>query len=381
MSKRVCAVSFSQIDDDPRVLRAINALRDEGYDVLPVGYGYGLTHSVMDMKEKLSIALRKLPAKFLFGPGAELGYWLKGENRLLYKRILETKPHIIHANDWNTLPAVAHAAKKLGVPFVYDSHEFAVGQGAHKRLWNIVYPAYIRQLEKRYIGKAADITTVSHGIAKLLQQAYDLPKLPTVLRSTPDFVEVQARKTDADCILVQYNGIFTSGRGLQNLMRSVPLWPENFRLRLTGCGRPLAYETMLKQLAVELGVADRVEFVPFIPHDQLIAHANEADIGICFGQGNTDQLKYALPNKAFEYVMAGLMVVCGPGPELKRLIDEYGHGVSLPDNAPETLANALKELSAPIVDQHKQNAIKAAKDLCWENEKKELLAIYRNLNK
>ena len=381
MSARVCQVSFSQIDDDPRVLRAISAFEDEGYEVFPVGYGYGLEYSAMDMKEKLWIALRKLPAKILRGPGAELGYWLKGENRQLYKRILEIKPDIIHANDWNTLPAVAHAAKKLKVPFVYDSHEFGVGQGAHKKLWNLVYPAYIHQLEKRYIGAAAHVTTVSHGIATLLQQAYNLPVLPTILRSTPDFVEVQAGKTDASRILVQYHGIFTSGRGLENLIRSVPLWPENFQLRLTGRGRPDEYKTMLEQLAGELGVSDRVEFVPFVPHEQLVSHANEADIGMCFGEGNTDQLKHALPNKAFEYVMAGLMVVCGPGAELKRLVDDYGHGITLADNAPQTLAEAFKQLDAATIDAHKKKAITAAKDLCWENEKKKLTRIYRNLLK
>ena len=380
MAVRVCQVSLSTIDNDPRVLRAISTLEVNGYEVAPVGYGYGLTAQSMTLPQKIAIALRKLPSNILPAYWSEIAYWMKLENRKLYELILKHKPDIIHAHDWNTLPAAASAARKLGAKLIYDSHEYAVGQRQHRFFWRLVYPSYVRELEEQYIRSTNHVITVSNGLAELLQKNFDLDKRPTVLRSVPTYTAVPFRKANPEQILIHYHGIFSQGRGLGNLIRSAPLWPEHFFLRLTGWGQPPRIESKLKGLVEQLKIGHRVTFAKPVPHEQLISHASEADIGICFWGGDTLQLKYALPNKLFEYSMAGLMSINGPSVELKSFVDQYKHGISLLDNQPETLAQALKTLTSDQVSAYKRRALKAGAALCWEREQDILLSIYKEVN-
>jgi len=379
MKVRVCQVSLSTIDNDPRILRTISALETDGYEVIPIGYGHGLKATPMSLLQKLLLASRKFPSNFLPAHWAQASYWMKTENSTLHRLLLQYKPDIIHAHDWNTLPAAASAAKILGARLIYDSHEYAVGQRQHRLFWRLVYPAYIRDLEKKYIKSANCVITVSQGIAELLKNNYNLETHPTVLRSTPAYVKIPFREANPKQIVVHYHGIFTQGRGLANLIQSVPLWPERFRLRLTGWGQPPRVEAELVQLANQLGITHRITFAERVAHDWLISHASEADIGICFWDGDTPQTNYALPNKIFEYTMAGLMAITGPGVELKSFVERYKHGISLADNQPETLANMLKTLNADQVSTYKRRALEAGKSLCWEQEKDVLLAVYEQI--
>lgn len=378
--KRVCQVSLSPIARDGRVLRAISALEKEGYEVAPVGYGFGLEAREMALAEKLKTAFVQLPARVLPAKAASFLYWLRGENRRLHQLILRQKPQIIHAHDWSSLPAASYAAQKLGARLVYESHEFATVQLMHKRLWRMVYPAYISTLEGRHIGKADRVITVCDSIARALETLYALPERPLTIRSVPKYRKVDFRAPDPGRIMVHYHGIFTQGRGLDQLVKSVALWPEPFHLRLTGWGQPGSFEQELRALATTMGLGDRISFCPGVLPHEIVEHASEADIGICFWDGATPQRNFALPNKAFEYTTAGLMSIVGPGVELGKLVKENQLGLTLADVRPQTLADALARLSPETIAMHKRKALEAAKVLCWENESEKLLEVYRTFD-
>ena len=61
---------------------------------------------------------------------------------------------------------------------------------------------------------------------------------------------------------------------------------------------------------------------------------------------------------------------------MKRLTRQNEMGLVLPDNRPETLAAALESLTAAQIDEYKSNALKAARELCWEKESRKLAEIY-----
>jgi glycosyltransferase involved in cell wall biosynthesis len=379
MQTRVSQVSLSEIASDPRIQRNIKALEQASYEVVAIGYGKGISQKQFNLKEKILTAFFQMPSSIL--PfSASFFYWLRSQNRLIYKLLLEQNPKIIHAHDWHVLPACVRAAKKLNAALIYDSHEFAREQLIHRKLWRLVYPNYITSLENRYVIKADKIVTISQGCGDLIEKACGLKTPVSIIRNVPSFQKHKYRPVNESDIIVQFIGFYTPGRGLENLIKSASLWPKNFKLRLTGWANDENYLLALKKLA-KAQIGKNIEFHERVPYSKLLTHANSADIGIVFADNISAQFEISLPNKLFEYIMAGLMVCVGPGKEMHKLLAKHKIGIALNSNQPEELANCLASLTIDKINNYKKASLLAAKELNWENEQEKLLGIYSSLDR
>jgi len=69
------------------------------------------------------------------------------------------------------------------------------------------------------------------------------------------------------------------------------------------------YEKTLLNEAKLLKVDKRVIFCGKVDYDLLHEYTCSADAGLCFIQPVSISYQYALPNKLFEYIMAGIPVL------------------------------------------------------------------------
>jgi glycosyltransferase involved in cell wall biosynthesis len=281
---------------------------------------------------------------------------------------------VYHANDWAALPFAARAAAAVGGRYVYDSHEYGVEQGLDRWRWRLVYPRYVRALEGRYIGGAAFVSTVGDGIAELLQRDYELGRQPLVIRNMPAYQSMPLRAA-GEPMTVLYHGAFGTNRGLEDLVRSVSLWRSQFRLVVRGFGSR-AYVEHLRRVAAESPAADRICFVEPVPMSALIPEANRADIGVHAIPGTSSQTRLSLPNKFFEYVMAGLAVCVTDLPEMGRLVRRHDLGRTIAGGGPAAIAAAINGFTRQSVTAYKANSLHAARELCWEHERDTLLQAY-----
>lgn len=147
---------------------------------------------------------------------------------------------------------------------------------------------------------------------------------------------------------------------------------------MRGVGAP-GYISKLRQLTSEVRCTDRIDFVPPVPQSELVTHANDADVGIFTNVPQSVQTNYTLPNKLFEYVMAGLCIVVSPAEEMAALVKKHKLGCVLTDTTPYTIAQAVNALTPEIIEMHKHNALAAARELNWENEQRVLLELYEKM--
>jgi glycosyltransferase involved in cell wall biosynthesis len=87
----------------------------------------------------------------------------------------------------------------------------------------------------------------------------------------------------------------------------------------------------------------------------------------------------ALPNKFFEFIMAGLAVAIGPSPAMAAIVNRYDLGVVADTFDPRALADRLNALTAADIDAMKHRSLAAARDLNAENEMRKLHDIYARL--
>jgi glycosyltransferase involved in cell wall biosynthesis len=279
------------------------------------------------------------------------------------------------ANDFSMLPLAARLAGEKGGIYVYDSHELATEEFADSLKWRFLNRPMISTLEREFIQGATVVSTVSDGIARRLEALYSLRRKPLVVRNTPVFEASSFRPTAPDRIRVLYHGIITPGRGLEAAIDSVAAWRPAFELTIRGPGDE-CYLNGLKRRIAERGLADRIAIAPPVPMTDLVREAAAYDVGFFALPGSSRHNEFALPNKFFEYVMAGLALCVTDLPEMARLQREHDLGVTFPCVDPEMIAAAINGLDPHAIDRYKRNALTAARELCWERESERLVAAY-----
>ena len=75
---------------------------------------------------------------------------------------------------------------------------------------------------------------------------------------------------------------------------------------------------------------------------------------------------------------AGVPIIATAIPEVKNIIEKYKCGILIESNDAKTIALAIKNIleDKNAYEKYKLNCIKAAKELCWENESKKFEIIY-----
>lgn len=323
---------FFALTGDPRTnsraLRQLRVLAEAGLAVEAVGFGGG------DGPEGFPAALSLLTQPTGAGPGY---FWRV--HRRLSGRIPAAR--VYHASDLYVLPALARAARRHGGRLVFDARELYPHVASTRgRPW---VSAFWRRLQHRYIRRADHVFTVSGRIADHLADAHGIPR-PTLLPNVPPPEAVPRTETlrrhaglGPEAVIVLHQGQMRADRGCHVLVEAVARVPEAHLVFLGGGPEQPA----LAARAEALGLADRVRFVPSVPPDALLAVTAGADVGVTLLEDTCLNHRYALPNKLFEYLAAGVPVLGSDLPEVRDVVT--GHDVGLVADAadPAAVAEAL----------------------------------------
>ena len=290
-------------------------------------------------------------------------------------RLLRSGADAVHAHDVNVLPTAWLAAKLLRVPLVYDAHEISTDREGYQ-----AFRKWVGWVEKKIMPSVAASITTTDMRAKFFARAYRIPR-PLVLQNRPRYIVVdKTNRIRSELNLSQpwpivlYQGGLQQGRGLPRLVKAAEKVPNAYFVFIGG-GRQTEE---LCSLVVELGLTDRVYFIPTVSLNDLPEYTASADIGVqpientCLNHFSTDS------NKLFEYVIAGLPVIASAMPEIRKVVQQYDLGLSVPPGDTGALIEALNTMiNQPELRQHyAQQASKAAHHLNWEAQEQSLLDLY-----
>jgi glycosyltransferase involved in cell wall biosynthesis len=86
-----------------------------------------------------------------------------------------------------------------------------------------------------------------------------------------------------------------------------------------------------------------------------------------------------MPNKLFEYAMAGLPVIVSNVKEMSAFVKKNQIGVVVEDETAASLNEAIERLLRMDLAVLKQNVKKAALDNAWERQEEKMQTIYQKL--
>lgn len=301
--------------------------------------------------------------------------------RLSPDRIAEHQPDLIVSSDLPGLVGANIAARRLGVRHLHDCHELYLESTTlrpyeKKVLWPV---------EKAYMKRADSVVIVNQTIRDEYEKRYGVQG--TVLRNAAPAVAEEIRSNPVNLRalagipqgskVVLYQGGLVPGRGLDVCVRAAAHFPDGVHLVFIGKGKSL---DELTALADELGVTDRVHFLPAVEPGELPVYTAAADVGVIPYQPVSRNNEYALPNKIFEYTGAGIPFVSSDLPELRRIATTVHCGEVYDPFDPGQLAAAVHAVLDP--DRHpayRQNAEAFGRENTWETEREILVSEIRRL--
>jgi glycosyltransferase involved in cell wall biosynthesis len=289
------------------------------------------------------------------------------------------RPQIVHAHDLNTLGVGRRVAQAAAARLVYDAHELHTARNDATPLSRLV----ARARERRGVRVADAVITATGTWADMMARSYGIPR-PAVVRNMPPrtpveaSVDLRARLGIAsEATILLYQGSIQTNRGIEQTIAALPGLPDCL-LVICGYG---AHRPALEERVAAAGLGHRVRFDGPVPNGELIAYSAGADIGLCLIIGSSESYRTSLPNKLFEYLMAGIPVVASDFPEMGAVVRRTGAGETCDPTDPGAIAAAVDRLRDP--DRYadaRDKAIAAARELHWDSEEQVLLALYEGLS-
>lgn len=404
VGQRIVFLLTNDFRFDSRVRKLSQAAKEFGFDTHVVCYVSEETKNQRYLKEKEGL-IHRVGEVFLglekeslwkntlwFFPYIFL-YGNPKNNKYIYENTLEIKPQIIWANDASTLLIGVKLKNKLKAKLIYDSHELwsefpKVYHRNFKRvilkIYALFYSWFIYWVERLYIRYADAVVTVNNKIAQILQKQYRLPARPTVITNAyPYYKDLQTDKRKfrnkykipQNSTVLAYSGYLGSGRAVPTMLETLLYLPDNFYLFALVPETEIA---KLHNLANDLDIAERVITQKFVKYESIAPLLANCDLGLLFLEKSSKNLIYALPNKFFEYIQAGLPMVSGPHTvTINSIISKYNIGIITQSLNPELIAKDIQNVfnSKSNYLGLKKNIERIKLDISWENEKNKLIRI------
>lgn len=298
-------------------------------------------------------------------------------SKVLLKKACEIDADVYHLHD----PELIILGKKLqkkGKKIIFDSHEdyplLIMSKKWIKKPIRVLFSKYYTHLEKSNFPKFSALISVTPHIVNRLkeynQKCYMVTNYPIINNIK--------KKTQFDNYICFAGGI-TEQWSHKNIINAL----EGINIEYKIAGK--ITDTYKKELS-ELNNYNKVKLCGILNKNEVQELYENSSIGmaLCQESANVNYHEGSLGNtKLFEYMAAGLPIICTDFKLWEEIIKEYKCGICVNPNNILEVGNAIKEiLNNPNLQKEMSiNGIKATKEKYnWESQEKILYGIYEKIN-
>jgi glycosyltransferase involved in cell wall biosynthesis len=348
MGKKIYFTVTNDLSYDQRMHRICSSLSATGYQVTLVGRKLSGSSPL----SKTTYMQKRIRCWFTRGRWFYREYSLRLFLFLLFKRM-----DAVCAIDLDTILPCLYVSRLKNTRRVYDAHELftelkeVVTRNAVHRTW--------LKIEKKAVPAFSFGYTVSESIAAEFQRRYAVEY--STIRNVPVLREWVPVEAPGKFIL--YQGAVNEARGFEWLIPAMQ--GVNSRLVICGDGN---FMSQLKELIKKYRVENKVELRGLVGPDELWHIARSAHLGVAVAEKTGLNQYFALPNKFFDYIHAGLPQVTMDYPEYRKINAQHEVAILIDDLSPERIAAAINKLLHDDVlhTRLRQNCLEQRIKLTWQ---------------
>jgi len=319
---------------------------------------------------RIKIAFKKGPFRYIIF------------NVFAFLKLLLKPCEILHFRSIWVIPAVLCYRIFHQCILIYDANEFFAGHKlfdeSRRRKW------FWLSFERLIIPYINTLLTVSEPLAGFYRQRYPSLKRIEVIRNLPSkhFSEgskYSGEKKSTQKTRLIFHGFFLPGRALPQIIKALAgLQDLAFEAQFIGDG---ILKTELMESIKRYQLEEQIQIIPFVINEKLLPLISRADIGLSVIEPDCINRTYALPNKFFEFIMAGVPVLASNIPTLASYVESYQIGRVVDPTDIEQIRQTLREMITNKEKRHiwKENCKIASAELNWENESIKMKTVYQDL--
>ncbi len=293
---------------------------------------------------------------------------------------------IYHGMAYMGISVALALGKRHRAKVVYDSRDIYMVAANLARLHGPI-KAVLTRLERGWARAADRVFTVNEPYAEELARRFGVARPVVVMNCSYRFSSPapQPRRfhdrlgLDPETRVVLYQGGFSMGRGVEQLMAAIRQVPGSV-LVVMGYG---ALEAEFRAAAERPENLGRIHVLPAVPPTELLEWVASADVvGVLFQHAPLNNY-LSPPNKFLEAMAAGVPTVCSDHPGMGPIARETGCGISVDPADVDAIAAAIRTIvEAPPEERSawRARALAAAHDTYnWETQVQALLEEYGRL--
>jgi glycosyltransferase involved in cell wall biosynthesis len=349
---KICYISSMHDWNDDRIFeRAAVGLVNIGHDVCYIASADG--DFISNGVQIFGIKKRSRFGKHLFGPIEA------------YLRMKHVKADIYHFHNPNMMLLMVLWAKK-GYKVYFDIHE-----NYESRVHKLPLPGFIipicvrlyRRIENWCCGFFEGVTVVTNSMKNKITDSGTpiliLDNVPYISRLKN--INLSDDKFSVPTIIT--SGIHSSAR---NCIQAVEALPDivkdipDIQMLFVGRFQPTFFEAELHIKAKQLGVSKNLKTEGMLPWHENFKRISKAHIGCVFYEDNLNN-KFTLPNRLYEYMFCGLVVLGEDFPEVRAKLIDSQCGLTVNSTDPRSIAQGVKKIFKDkyLLKKYSSNARKA----------------------
>jgi len=362
MKKIVIIAFLGNAKFDARCINMADSLLDHGYKVILIDE---LAVGESGLKSN-RFKIFHTRARYKSGIAR---YW--GFYRKVKKLNDEVKPNVFIASDLFSLGVLSRLNKNCLK--IYDCREIysklasLINNPIKQLFW-----AYYEKKNYKYVDK---VLVTARKDKDFLISRYGLKDISLIL----NFPSINSEKPTINLRekfniaknkkIFLYQGAIQAGRGIEEMIALLSHF-ENSVVCIVGDGE---HKQQVIKLINKLNIVNRVFFTGNIAYKKLIGVSKQADIGFSLIQPLSKSYKQALPNKLFEYGLAGIPTIASDFSEIKDYILKFKLGKAV---APNNMSEHIEAVNELLKWNNSKVLIENVKNNCsWHSQEQKFIEL------
>lgn len=259
---------------------------------------------------------------------------------------------------------------------IYDTHELETETSGLRN------PAkFINKLTERVtIRLFSHVFVVSPSIENWYKNVYKISNVTTLLNcpypakiEKTSLLRNELSISDQSIIFI-YQGGLAKARGMDLLLTAFKeINDPGYVIIFMGFGE---FEQPIKVASAEYS---NIFFRKAVTTSELLKYTASADVGVHTIKNTCLNHNYCLPNKLFEYLIAGIPCIVPDLKEMKSYIEKNKVGYLFKQESKEDLIRVIKQMGQADISQFNEPIRVAQAEYNWKEEEKKMIRVYNEL--
>jgi glycosyltransferase involved in cell wall biosynthesis len=302
---------------------------------------------------------------------------LEWQTRIFFR--FHKEVHVVNCHALSVLPLGYLFKIFSNAIIIYDTHELESETIGKKGLLRILS----KIIEKSFIHTTDYVFTVNESISDWYRQEYSLKNI-TSIRNIPKQIQIHnVQQFESNILRQKYNlhncetvfiylGALYHGRGIEKILNVFSRVQDDKHVIFIGYGN---LENLIKSYSSKY---KNIHFHSAVSPNEILTYTQDADIGICLIENVCLSYYLSLPNKLFEYIMAGIPSISSNFPEMDRILNDFQIGWTI-EPEEESLYNFVQNISPDEISVKRSHTNSYRQTIGWQQEEKAMLEAYSRL--